>query len=75
VTAALVFLGLGDLAWFTHFITHHRTGLTTALAATGAWTAHRARRRFSSTGQRKTGMPTLAPVAQRRPDLTARRTA
>lgn len=75
MTAVLAILGLGDAAWLAHWLTAHRTGLSALLATVLGWLAYRARRRFTSTGQRATGMPPLAPIATRRPELIARRTA
>lgn len=75
MTAVLAILGLGDAAWLAHWLTAHRTGLSALLASATAWACHRARRRFTSTGQRATGMPPLAPIATRRPELITRRTA
>jgi hypothetical protein len=69
VIAALVVLGVGDVAWAAHFISHHRLGLTAALATAAGWAWHRTRRSVVNTGQRVTGMPALADARIRRPDL------
>jgi len=62
MTAVLVFLGLGDLAWFAHFVAHHRTGLTAALTAATGWAWRRTRRRIVNPGQRVAGRDTPKPA-------------
>lgn len=58
----LITLGLGDLVGVVHYLAHHRTGLSGAVLALGAWVAHRARRYcLMHTGRRVAGMPPLPP--------------
>lgn len=63
-------VGLDELA---RYVAHHRTGLLTGIVSAAAWLAHLGRRhhRARRRGQRRVGMPHLAPVGQRKPELVA----
>ena len=68
---ALIASVLVDGYALVHYVTHHRTGLATAAISAAGWVGYRWHRRWHSTGVRVYGMPRLAPIGERRPELVA----
>lgn len=72
VVAVIASLLLDGYA-LTHFITHHRTGLSAAAVGACGWVGARSHIAALAphSGKRRVGMPLLEPIGERNPELVA----